>query len=87
MAMAAALEARGGLAGGREREGRGLGLVEDGVGVLTSRGIGPRWPGRGDRRCSVLQLEEEEEFGLRLLCTATSCGWCEASRCSTRLNL
>ena len=25
MAMAAALEARGGLAGGREREGRGLG--------------------------------------------------------------
>ena len=49
MAMAEALEARGGLAGGREREGRGLGLVEDDVGVLTSREIGPRWPGRGDR--------------------------------------
>jgi len=49
MAMAAALEARGGITGGREREGRGLGLVEDGVGVLTSREIGPRWPGRGDR--------------------------------------
>ena len=41
----------------------------------------------GDRRCSVLQLEEEEGLGLWLVCTATSCGWCEASRCSTRLNL
>ena len=41
----------------------------------------------GDRRCSVLRLEEEEGLGLWLVFTATSCGWCEASRCSTRLNL
>jgi len=41
----------------------------------------------GDRRCSVLRLEEEEWLGLWLVCTATSCGWCEVSRCSTRLNL
>ena len=31
--------------------------------MLTSKEIGPRWPRRGDRQCSVLQLEEEEEFG------------------------
>ena len=37
MAMAAALEGRGGLADGREREGRGLGLVEEGREVLTSK--------------------------------------------------
>jgi hypothetical protein len=49
-AMVAALGARGELYSGREREGRRLGMVEDGVEVLTTKVIGPRWPGGGDRR-------------------------------------
>jgi len=64
MAMAAALEARGGLAGGREREGRGLGLVEDGVGVLTLKGIRPRCPGRGDRWGGSVLGEEQRRAEL-----------------------
>ena len=49
-AMAAATGARGELGSGRESEGRQLGLVEEGTEVLTSRGIGLRWAGEGDRR-------------------------------------
>ena len=47
--------ARGELAGGSERESRGLGLVEEGVGTLTVKPIELWWPGYGDRRvlCSV----------------------------------
>ena len=53
-ATAAAMGARGELTGGMERERRGLGQVEEDLGVLTSSGIGPRWPRPGDRRgCSA----------------------------------
>ena len=42
--------ARGELSTGKNRDGRGLALVEDGREVLTSKGIGLRWSERGDRR-------------------------------------
>ena len=49
-AMAMAPGARGELCSGREEEGRGLGRVEEGVGVLTVGGIELRWLGWADRR-------------------------------------
>ena len=49
-AMAAAMGVRGELCSGKEEEGRGLGRVEEGVGVLTIGGIELRWVGWGDRR-------------------------------------
>ena len=52
------------LTKGRNREGRGLALVEDGREVLTSKGIGPRWPGRGDRRGGSVLGEEQKRVKL-----------------------
>ena len=51
-AMIAAMAACGELAGKRERESLGLGLVEEGVGTLTVKPIELWWPGYGDRRVS-----------------------------------
>jgi hypothetical protein len=42
--------AREELAGGSERESRGLGLVEEGQEVLTVEAMELRWPDAGDRR-------------------------------------
>ena len=44
VAMGGGRRARGGLCTGRDREGRSLGEVEEGVEMLTVEGIGPRWP-------------------------------------------
>ena len=49
-AMAAAMGAHGERCSGKEEEGRGLGRVEEGVGVLTVGGIELRWLGWVDRR-------------------------------------
>ena len=43
-AMGGSRRTRGGLCTGRDREGRSLGEVEEGVEMLTVEGIGPRWP-------------------------------------------
>ena len=51
-AMIVAMAARGELAGGREWESRGLGLVEEGIGTLTVKPIELWWTGYGDRRVS-----------------------------------
>ena len=66
-AMAAAMGARGELAGRREMEGLDLGHVEEGVGVLIVEGIEPRRPGRGDRRDGSVLGEEQsnDEIGAR----------------------
>ena len=63
-ATAAVMGARGELTGGMERERRGLGEVEEGMGVLTVEAIELRWPHGGDRReCSAFG-EKTEEAGL-----------------------
>ena len=43
-AMGGGRRTRGGLCTGRDREGRSLGEVEEGVEMLTVEGIGPKWP-------------------------------------------
>jgi len=58
-AMAAAIGAHGELGSGRESEGRQLGLVEEGIEVLTSRRIGLRWAGEGDRWCNPSSVQEQ----------------------------
>ena len=63
-ATAVAMGARGELTGGMERERRGLGQVEEDLGVLTSSGIGPRWPRSGDRQGCPVFLGKTEEAGL-----------------------
>ena len=52
--MDGGLRARGELCSGNERVRRGLGEVEEGMGVLTVEAIELRWPHGGDRReCSA----------------------------------
>ena len=52
--MDGGLRARGELCSGNERVRRGLGEVEEGMGVLTVEAIELRWPRGGDRReCSA----------------------------------
>ena len=58
-AMDAVLELRGELAAGREREGRGLGKVEEGVEMLTVGPIDRRWSGDGNRRAAVVLVQEQ----------------------------
>ena len=48
-AMMAAMSARGELGLGREGGWRWFGKVEEGMRMLTSKGIGPRWLDGGDR--------------------------------------
>ena len=60
-AVVAVPGARGELCSGREEEGRGLGKVEEGVGVLTVGGIEPGRLEWGDRReGSVLGQEQSK---------------------------
>ena len=58
-AMAAAIGARGELGSVRESEDCQLGMVEEGTEVLTSRGIGLRWAGEGDRWCDPSSVQEQ----------------------------
>ena len=48
VAMGGGRRARGGLCTGRDREGRSLGEVEEGVGMLTVEAIELWWPNAGD---------------------------------------
>ena len=67
MAMDGGLRTRGELCSGNDRDGRGLGEVEEGVWVLTMEGIEPRWPRRGDRwdGCVLGEKQSNDEIGAR----------------------
>ena len=49
-AIVVGLKARGEHGTSEDREGRGLGELEDGVEVLNVEPIGLQWPNIGDRR-------------------------------------
>jgi len=51
------------LVAGRRR-GAGWGEVEEGMRMLTSRGIGPRWPEQGDRRGGLFFGQEQRKAEL-----------------------
>ena len=63
--MAMAPGAHGEFCSGREEEGRGLGRVEEGVGVLTVGGIELRWLGWGDRRRRLFLGKKNRGGGIR----------------------
>ena len=72
--MDGGLRARGELCSGNDRDGRGLGEVEDGVWVLTVEAIGPRRLDVGDRQGGSVLGEEQrnDEIGARKKISVTS---------------
>ena len=58
-AMGSGRRARGGLCTGRDREGRSLGEVEEGVGMLTVEAIELWWPNAGDRRGVLSSVQKQ----------------------------
>ena len=60
-AMGGDRRTRGGLCAGRDREGRSLGEVEEGVGMLTVEAIELWWPNAGDRRGAVLCTKQRRK--------------------------
>ena len=62
--MVAVQGAREELCSSGEREGRGLGRVEEGQEMLTLKAIGPRQLDRGDRRGGSVLGEEQKRAKL-----------------------